>query len=377
MPALDFRAPTRGAPTEIFGLNVNLAIVAVTPGGAELARRLASEFPEASVFLPEKFRRDDPCRYFTAPLAELLPELFAETEGLVCIMATGIVVRILAPHLRGKEVDPAVVVLDEAGRFSVSLLSGHLGGANALARDLARLTGGEAVITTATDVNGLPAWDEAAREEGLRVEPLENIRTLNALLLRGEKIVLVDRRGRIARRFAGVPAVEPAENFTEALKSGAAGRVFVTNRYIPRLEEQKNLLVLRPRDLVVGIGCNRGTSAEEIGTTVAAELKHAFLALASVACVATIADKRDEAGLTRFARQHNLPVEYHDAEALNRVAAPSEPSPHALRAVGARGVCEPAALLSAGDGRLLVRKKKVGNVTVAVAEKAGEGRGDT
>ncbi len=353
---------------------MTLAIVAITDGGAELARRLGRSRPGAAVHLPERLRAEDGCHYFAEPLERLLPALFGQGSQLVCIMATGIVVRLLAPHLKGKDRDPAVVVLDEGGRFAISLLSGHLGGANALARELALLTGGQAVITTATDVRGLPAWDEAAREAGLAVEPLAGIRTLNALLLRGEPIVLVDREGRVAERFAGVPGVRRVANFAEAILAGAAGRVFVTHRFIPDLERQEGLLILRPRDLVVGIGCNRGTSAEEIGEAVKAALHQAFLSPRSIARLATVVDKRDEAGLTAYGASCGVPVEYHEATALNTVVAPSPPSAHALRAVGARGVCEPAAMLSAGGGgRLLVAKKALGNVTVAVAEMAGAG----
>jgi cobalt-precorrin 5A hydrolase len=348
---------------------MNLAIVAITPGGAALARRLGAALPQAAVWLPDSLREADGCRYFPETAAALLPRLFAEGRQLVCIMAAGIAVRVLAPHLLGKGTDPGVVVMDEGGRFAISLLSGHLGGANALARQLARLTGGQAVITTATDVNGLVAWDEAARREGLGIEPHSHLKRLNALLLRGEKIVLVDRRSRVAGYYADLPGIVPAANFAEALRIEAAGAVFVTHRHIPRLDDQENLLILRPRDLVVGIGCNRGTSADEIEEAVVAELKHAFLAVPSVACLATIAGKEDEAGIHEYATRLGVAVEYHAAEELNRVKVPGPPSPHALAAVGAQGVCEPAALLSAGAETLLVKKRKRGNVTVAVAER--------
>ncbi|MFA5516680.1 MAG: cobalamin biosynthesis protein [Desulfuromonadales bacterium] len=349
---------------------MTLAIIAITPGGAALARRLAEALPEATVHLPDGLRTADGCRYFDQPLATLLPRLFAEGRDLVCIMATGIVVRLLATHLRGKATDPAVVVMDEAGRFAVSLLSGHLGGANALALELARISGGTPVITTATDVNGLIAWDEAARREGFGVEPVAHIKTLNALLLRGEKIALVDRRGRLAGYFAEAPGMVACNNFAEALRSAAGGSVFVTHRLIPNLSEQKNLLLLRPRDLVVGIGCNRGTTAEEIETAVTDTLHQAFLSPLSIANLATIDAKADETGLNEFAARHGWRIEHHSAEALNGVPLADPPSPHVLAAVGAQGVCEPAALLSASSRRLLVKKRKHGNVTVAVAEKS-------
>jgi len=346
---------------------MSLAVVAVTEGGAQLARRLGAQYEGVEVHLPARLREADGCRYFETPLSEQLPLLFARVDGLVCIMATGIVIRLLAPHLRSKTADPALVVMDEAGRFAVSLLCGHLGGANDLARELAEITGAQAVITTATDSAGLPAWDSEARRQGLIPEPVRNIRVLNRLLLEGAPVALVDREGRIAPQFAHLPFVRRCATFAEALAASVSGRVFVTHRHLPGLEWREDLLVLRPKELVAGIGCKRGTRAEEIEAAVLDVMNSAFLSPESLACVATIDAKKDEEGITAFARARSLPVEYHDALALNGVEAPSAPSPRAMAAVGATGVAEPAALLSAGNCNLLVAKKKRGNVTVAVA----------
>ncbi len=345
-----------------------IAIVAITPGGSKLARRLASQLAGSAIYVPERFASPGD-RTFSEPLAKVLPELFRLSRGLICIMATGIVVRLLAPHLQGKASDPAVVVADEAGHFAISLLSGHLGGANELARRVAAACGGEAVITTATDVNELPAWDDIARCTGLALEPLANIKTLNRLLLEGRRIALVDRQRRVADHFLGIPGVEQVETFAAALHNGYAGRVFVTHRYFPGMESHGDLLILRPRDLIVGIGCNRGTSAEEIEAAIRHELEAAFLSPLSIAGLATIEEKSDEEGLVHLARKLGLHLEFHSAEDLNAATAPSPASEYALQAVGARGVCEPAALLSSGSSTLLVKKKKRGNVTVAVAEK--------
>lgn len=347
---------------------MKLAIVAITSGGAQLARRLGAELPEARVYLPEKFRGADDCDYFDKPLAVWLPTLFTKVEQLICIMATGIVVRILGRELKGKDKDPAVVVMDEAGQFAISLLSGHLGGANDLARRLATVSGAIPVITTATDVNNLPAWDQAARDAGLVVEPVAHLKTLNRLLLEGGKIGLVDQRRRIAGKFSAVPGVILYDNFAAATRSTVDGLVFVTHRFLPHLQNQPEMLALRPRDLVIGIGCNRGTSAEEIETAVRHKLKQAFLSFCSIACITTIDAKQDEIGLLEFAEKNGLPLEFHSAEELNTVDIPSPVSLYAQRAVGAKGVCEPAALLSSGMGAMLIRKQKVGNLTIAVAE---------
>lgn len=350
---------------------MKLAIIAITRNGARLGARLHAVRPESELFVLERF---DPgagaqVTLFKGELKELVARLWNHYNGFAFIMATGIVVRMVAPHLAGKERDPAVVVLDEAGQFAVSLLAGHLGGANRLAVELAAACGGTPVITTATDVNGLTAWDEAARQAGLRVEPVAHIKHLNSLLLEGGRIALVDRRGRVAPLFANTPGIVVHTTFAAALQSGATGLVFVTHRLIPDLDRRPNLLALRPPDLVVGIGCNRGTSADEIEAAVVSELGCAFLAFASVGRLATVQEKADEAGLLEFAARHALPLDCFTAAQLNAVAAPSPDSPHALEAVGARGVCEPAAILAAAGGSLLITKKKCGNVTIAVAER--------
>ncbi len=350
---------------------MNPAIIAITPRGAALARRLAGQLPGAKVCLPERFRRNDGGGYFAIPLSAFLPQAFARHDALICIMATGIVMRLLAPCLKGKGVDPAVVVVDEAGQFAISLLSGHLGGANDLATEVAAALGGQAVITTATDVNNLPAWDASAREAGLWIEPLSHVRRFNQALLESRPIALVDPRQRLGGRYADLPDVTSCRTFLEAEETGIGAHVYVTHRVIPYVEGETDLLLLRPRDLVLGIGCNRGTPAQEIAAAVHQVMTRASLSMLSLRGIATIEDKRDEDGINEFACSNNLSVACFNADQLNAVVVPSAPSAHAMQAVGAQGVCEPAALCAALPGRLLVHKQKCGNVTVAVAETDG------
>jgi len=349
---------------------MNLAIIAITRNGARLGARLKAEAVEADLFIPEKFAAEagGTTLPFAGELRALIHAQWHRYQGFVFIMAAGIVVRLIAPLLEAKDRDPAVVVVDETGRFSVSLLSGHLGGANELARDVAGLLGGEAVITTATDVNDLPSFDLLAQEQGWGIDDLTRVKTLNSLLLEEEEIAVVDPSGRIRASFAGRGRLSFHDTFLGALQSGARGYLFVTNRRLPAPVDTPSLLVLRPRNLVLGIGCNAGTDADEIEAVVAGELQRLFLSLRSVGCVASAAAKRQERGLVEFAERHTIPLRFFASEELNAVPVPSPPSAHALQAIGARGVAEPAALLAAGGGRLLLKKVKSGNVTLAVAE---------
>lgn len=317
-----------------------LAVLALSRGGCILGRQLADAL--GGDFFPCKGR-----------LAPVMAEVWAGYRAIVCIMATGIVVRTIAPLLRDKYQDPAVVVCDEAGRFAVSLLSGHLGGANDLAHRVAAATGGQAVLTTASDVLGCTALDLWCREWGLTPASKEAMtRAMGKLVDRGS-LTLWSRYPLPSLPADLVPVAEPAaadlviDSRTDLGESGA---------------------LLHPKALVVGIGCNRGTMASVIAQAVEATCRQHRLAPQAIARLASIDLKQDEMGLLAYAREYNLAITFFSKEQLNRVEGITA-SEAVLRATGAKGVAEPAALLDAGTGStLLVPKIKWTDVTTAVAE---------
>lgn len=345
---------------------MQVAIIAITGNGARIGAALRQGIPQSRLFVIEKHATGD-AHPFSAGLQTLVDRLWPDYGGLVFIMAAGIVVRSIAPLLQAKDRDPAVVVLDDAGLFAVSLLSGHIGGANALARSCAELTGGTAVITTATDANHLPSFDMLAKESGWLIEDLSRVKVLNALLLEGEEIAVVDPTERTREYFAGKGKLSYFENADLASRSGASGLLLVTNRELPPSLDLERTLVLRPVDLCLGIGCNRGTSAEEIGSVVSKYLAQLSFSMRSVHCIATASAKEDEEGLLAFAREEGIPILFFASGELNQVRFPSPPSDHAFSAIGAKGVAEPAALLASQGGRLVLEKVKDGNVTLAIA----------
>jgi cobalt-precorrin 5A hydrolase len=352
------------------------AVIAITRNGAQLGRRLRDGLAGAELYVSGRYAGKagkERQTFDPADLKSLVPTLWKEYDGLVFIMATGIVVRMIAPLLESKESDPAVVVMDDAGRFAVSLLSGHLGGANELAERCSFISGSRAVITTATDANHLPSFDMLAKEQGWVIDDISRVKTLNTLLLDGEEIAVVDASGRTRSWFHGRARLTFHDTFAEALESPAQGYLFVTNRFLPPRTQPDNLLILRPRNLVLGVGCNRGTPAEEIDAFVSTHLRRIFLSLKSVARIATAAAKRDETGLLAYAERHSLPLVFFESEELNGVAVPSPPSGHALAAIGATGVAEPAAILASNGGILLLKKVKSDNITLAVAEVGNHG----
>ena len=349
---------------------MKIAVIAITGNGARIGAKLLEGLPDAELFVPPKCSDCAGCTatVFTEELKVLLRKLWIETEGIICIMASGIVVRLVAPLLQGKDKDPAVVVMDDAGKFAISLLSGHLGGANELAGRCAFLTGATPVITTATDAHCLPSFDMLAKEEGWVIDDLSRIKILNTLLLEDAEIAVVDPTGLVEQFFSGRGRLSIHPHFLSALQSGAKGYLFVTNRRLPPQVQSPNLLVLRPRNLVLGIGCNSGTTADEVEEVVCHNLKRLFLSIKSVRCIATATAKREEPGLLAFAENHSLPVSFFESSELNSIHAPTPPSRHAMDAIGATGVAEPAALLASNGGTLLLQKVKSGNVTLAVAE---------
>jgi cobalt-precorrin 5A hydrolase/precorrin-3B C17-methyltransferase len=174
-----------------------IAIYALTEAGTQIAAKLADGFDQCKLFLPEKLQKlplaiDKEISFYpSGGFSEMLAENWKQFTGHIFVMATGIVVRKIAPLLEHKTKDPAVVVCDEKGDYSISLLSGHIGGANRLANFAASILGGEAVITTATDVQGLMAFDELAAINGWKVVNPENIKVLNSMLLEGKQIALL------------------------------------------------------------------------------------------------------------------------------------------------------------------------------------------
>ena len=315
-----------------------------------------------------------PATAFTR-LTPAVAEAFHAHPAHIFIMAAGIVVRVIAPLLKSKLEDPAVVVMDEQARHAVSLVSGHMGGANALAETVATLTGADPVITTATDVGGLTAFDTLARRIGAKVEPKAAIRVTATALLNGRSVALVCPRDFYAAVQREFPGVTHFETLRPAALEAFDAACVVTDALVdlpPDLAAKT--LFLRPPTLCLGIGCNRGTPEEEIAAAARETLRAFNLSILSVFNVASADKKADEAGLKAFAAALRVPLATYPPSALNAVSRTrpglSPDSEHAMRHLGVRGVAEPAALLGAGEGAdLVVPKQKKGNVTVAVARR--------
>lgn len=387
-PALDTAATADAPDSHLYGAAFDApqpaestAIVTLTRGGTATGRRLVGSLPGAVLYAPARFAAPDGKTVPTAEsVRQVLQSAFEGHRSLVCIMAAGIVVRELAPLLRSKHSDPAVVVVDEAGRHAVSLLSGHRGGANALAQQVAAALGGEAVLTTASDVQGLPALDLLGERAGWALEGGDHLTALQAALVNGDPIGVVQHAGDESWRPDPAPPnlwrYESFDALAAALHTDHAPQaaLLITPYLAPGelLAAIPATVVYRPRCLAVGVGCNRGTPAEEIAAAVAETLAVEGLSPESIACVATVDAKADEAGLLAACEARGWPLRIFSRAQIAALGELPNPSEHAQRALGVPGVAEPAAMLAAKSHTLLAEKRKYPNVTVALALLEGE-----
>ncbi|MFJ1655568.1 precorrin-3B C(17)-methyltransferase [Streptomyces sp. NPDC088337] len=319
-----------------------IGLISATAAGAAARDRLAAAWPDRT-------------RVYEGPVGDAVRAAFAECGQLVCFLATGAVVRLIAPLLGEKASDPGVVCVDEGGRFAVSLVGGHAGGANELARAVGEVLGAEPVVTTATDAVGLPGLDTL----GLPVEG--DVAGVSRALLDGEPVGLDAEV-----RWPLPPLPVAAEG---------AYTIRVTDRAAAPAGRE---VVLRPPTLVVGVGASRGAPVEEVLGLVEGVLAEAGLSAASLAELATVDAKAQEPGVVEAARRLGVPLVAYSAGELAAVDVPN-PSRAPLAAVGTPSVAEAAALVRGGE--LLVPKRKSERAdgtpamaTCAVVRRPGRGR---
>lgn len=334
----------------------NISFFSLTAGGALLALKLRDCFG-GTAHLPRCHSLGcERCSPFDA-IADVLPERFLAGDTIVCVMAAGIVFRLLAPHLGEKQGDPAVIVLDEEGRYAVPLLGGHAAGANRLAEEIASCLGGEAVLTTSSDVQGLKAPDEVARLMGARAADELELRRVTSLLVNGEPVCIEAESDPC---LEGYRWIGPGADV-----DGCRGRLLVSHAAGDTPDDIPTARLV-PQRVAAGVGCKRGTSAAEIIEAIGKACADAGVDSLAVGVLASVELKRGEAGLREAAASLGASLEFFPADELDALERPG--SDFVREQTGTSAVCEPAALMAAGDGALLLKGKKVsGKVTTALA----------
>lgn len=353
---------------------MKVGIIGFTSRGADLCRRLAWLMREraegVSACVPDRFLRagdeETGVEGMRTDLHCWTGRMFAERRALVFVGAAGIAVRAIAPFIKDKLTDPPVVVVDEAGRFCIPLLSGHVGGANELASDIAGWIGATPVITTATDVNHIFAVDVFAARNGLAITDRAQAKDISAGLLEGRPVGFFND-------FSGESGMDwPVP---EGCASYACGHnIWITARdggapedcgKLGGTDGRRTFLRLVPRAAVLGIGCRKGIGTEALERQVKAVLARGGIDLAAVKAAATIDIKKEEPALVRLAAGNGWTVRTYTAEELQAVEGVFEESGFVKDTVGVGNVCERAC--AAGGGRLILHKQAGNGVTVAVA----------
>jgi cobalt-precorrin 5A hydrolase/precorrin-3B C17-methyltransferase len=326
-----------------------IGLVAVTRSGHAAARRLAAAWPDAR-------------HYQNEPASIALPSAFDECDAIVCFLAVGATVRLIAPLLRGKAQDPGVVCVDEALRYAVPVLGAHAGGGNELAGRVAEVLGAEPVITTASDAAGVTALDDFGADLGFTIEPGSDLAAVGTAIVSGERVTFT------ADATWPLPPLPP--NVVPAGRpEPAIPAIVVTDRIV---DFPERAVIFRPASLIVGAGSSRGAPAAEIGQLIDATLADLELSPRSVRYLATVDAKADEEGLLTAAAERGWRVVTFPAGELAEVAVP-HPSEVVRRAVGTPSVAEAAALIDP-DATLLAAKRASAHATVAVARCRSRGR---
>lgn len=330
---------------------MRLAVFAFSRRGLAAAERARAALAAEScrVYAPERLAGGDVLP-ITPPLPEFVGPVFRESDALIFVGACGIAVRAIAPHVRDKTADPAVVSVDERARFVIPLLSGHIGGANALAVRLAAALGAAAAVTTATDVNGRFSADAWAAEQGVFIDDLGAAKAVSAAILEGPVPLASD--------FPVGTELPPG------IVPGEGGPVGICVSWQKRQPFETTLLLV-PKVVRLGVGCRRGTSRSAIGALVDQVLHENGIHPEAVKAAASIDLKKDEPGLLAFCRERSWPVEFYAASQLEAVEGAFSSSDFVRRTTGVDNVCERAAVL--GGGELIVKKTTRDGVAVAAA----------
>lgn len=329
---------------------------------AALQGKFLAENLKCDLFILEKFNWDlngdfiqeikiIPCGNFS----ETLRENFWNYDSHIFIMATGIVVRKISELLRGKDQDPAVLVADENLNFIISLLSGHLGGANELAERLGKKFRMVPIITTSSDITGKIALDTLAEKLSCQLGSLEETKKITSLIVDGKKVLL-----HIPENLS----VESMGKKSQEKKiPDAEGIVIASNR------EEIEITRIYPRNLILGIGCRRGTSKEKVIAAVERAMKKHNLSWRSIKLFATVDLKSDEEGILETVREFGSSLRIISRTEIKEIETLFPGSDFVKKSIGVSTVSEPCALLaSSGTGKFIEQKFIGDGVTVSIYE---------
>ena len=342
------------------------SVLAITKNGVKIGENLKKLFPDWSVFAPSKLTIETTgITWYSEPTTEKIVDLFKNNDALICIFSLGAVIRLISPYLKDKKIDPAVIVIDDKTNFVISVLSGHIGGANELTEEIAEKLGAISVITTAADVNKTIAVDLIGREFNWKIDDDSTVTKISAHMVNEESIGVFQEVGN-KNWYKKLPKnVVSYESIEDLKKSRSRAHLIISDKLIDD-EIINESVIYRPPSLVIGIGLHWDTTKETIREGIEFCLDKFKLSSKSISKLVSIKKPEDVQGLIDLGKEMGIPVEYVNREDLAEITAPN-PSETVKAFEGTASVSEAAAIKVSG-GELIVEKQKFPpNLTIAIA----------
>ena len=343
-----------------------VSVLAITKNGVNIGEKLRKLFPDWNVYAPSKLsNKSVGLSWYSEPTTEKIVELFKNNNALICIFSLGAVIRLVAPHLKDKKTDPAVIVIDDKTNFVISVLSGHIGGANELTEEIAQKLEATSVITTAADVNKTISVDLVGRELGWKIEDDSTVTKISAHMVNEEPIGVLQEVGernwckQLPKNVTVYQDIEKLKN------SNSKANLIISDKIIDQ-DISKESVIYRPPSLVIGVGLHWDTTKDTIKEGIETCLEKFKLSSKSIARLVSIKKLEDVKGLIELGKEMEIPVEYVNREDLAEISAPN-PSEMVKAFEGTASVSE-AAAIKISKGELIVEKQKFPpNLTIAIA----------
>ena len=346
----------------------NVSVLVITKNGVKSGEKLKELFPNWNIFAPGKLSNEnESITWYSEPTTDKIIELFKNSNALICIFSLGAVIRLIAPHLKDKKTDPAVIVIDDKINFVISVLSGHIGGANELTEEISVKLNALPVITTAADVNKTIAVDLVGREFNWKIDDETTVTKISAHMVNAESIGVFQQTGN-KKWYKELPKnLKIYDSLEELKKSNSKAHLIISDAVIDNELSQESV-IYRPQSLVIGIGLHWDTSKNTIREGIELCLKKFNLSSKSIAKLVSIKKPEDVQGLIDLGKEMQIPVEYVDREELAEIITPN-PSSTVKAFEGTASVSE-AAAIKVSKGELIVQKQKFPpNLTIAIARK--------
>ena len=346
----------------------NVSVLVITKNGVKIGEKLKELFPNWNIFAPGKLSNENKnITWYSEPTTDKIIELFKKSNALICVFSLGAVIRLIAPHLKDKKTDPAVIVIDDKTNFVISVLSGHIGGANELTEEISVKLNALPVITTAADVNKTIAVDLVGREFNWKIDDETTVTKISAHMVNAEPIGVFQQTGN-RKWYKELPKnVIIYDSLEELKKSNSKAHLIISDKIIDNDLSQKSV-IYRPQSLVIGIGLHWDTSKDTIKEGIEFCLEKFNLSSKSIAKLVSIKKPEDVQGLIDLGKEMQIPVEYVDREELAEIITPN-PSSTVKAFEGTASVSE-AAAIKVSNGKLIVQKQKFPpNLTIAIARK--------